>query len=90
MSTYWGYSCRSHTPPLNSEMWFNHGDKALGKALDAFKAGTWPTDEWDSPLPMSHSGYSTASPLYWLHEHPNCDVGIINEYGQYLGEVNDN
>jgi len=83
VSTYWGYACRSHSPELRSEAWFNHGDGALRKTLDSYRAGNWPTDEWDDPLPMSHQGYLTTSPIAWLREHPHCEVGIINEYGKY-------
>lgn len=83
MSTYWGYACKSHDPALVSEHWFNHGDGALRKVLDTYRLGYWPTDEWDQPLPMSHNGYSTSSPLYWLRGHAKCNIGIINEYGEY-------
>lgn len=81
MSTYWGYSCRTHTPPLNSEMWFNHGDEALRRVLGQYRAGNWPTDEWGYPLPMSHNGHLTSEPTAWLSRHEQCDIGIINEYG---------
>lgn len=86
MSTYWGYACRSHNPPLLSEMWLNHGDRALEKTLASYRSGHWPVDEWDCPVPMSFSGMSWHGPVAWLREHPNCDVGIINEYHRFMGE----
>jgi hypothetical protein len=32
---------------------------------------------------MAFRGYSTTGPIYWLRRHPHCDVGIINEYGEF-------
>jgi hypothetical protein len=29
VSTYWGYVCESHNPPLESEHWINHGEDVL-------------------------------------------------------------
>jgi hypothetical protein len=42
VSTYWGYVCESHNPPLISEHWFNHGEDVLTDAYRKERAGEWP------------------------------------------------
>lgn len=85
MSTYWGYVCVSHDPPLESEHWFNHGEDVLVDAFLRERAGEWPNDPsftaWDEPVPLVLRGYETTSPISWLREHPRCEVALRNEYG---------
>lgn len=82
MSTYWGYACVSHEPPLVSEHWFNHGDLLLAQVYKQVREGSWPDcDEWGTPGPVDSNGYLTNSPIYWLREHPDCEVVLHNEYG---------
>jgi len=85
VSTYWGYACVSHEPPIVSEHWFNHGDEALAKVFCLERAGEWPVDdrwpELGDPVPMVHRHYETTVPIVWLREHPNCTVVLHNEYG---------
>ena len=86
MSTYWGYVCDSHDPPLISERWFNHGEAVLTDAYTRERAGQWPTDPnitaWDEPVPVvSSGGYETTAPISWLREHPRCTLALHNEYG---------
>ncbi len=81
MSTYWGYQCISHDPPLTSEHWFNHGEETLRDLFAKVRAGTWPDDDILGPAPVDHRGYATNSPPVWLMEHPECEVVLNNEYG---------
>lgn len=87
MSTYWGFACVSHDPPLVSECWFNRGDDRLAEAFHLERAGEWPDDpKWpalENPMPMTYSDglHGTAAPIHWLREHPRCEVVLQNEYG---------
>jgi hypothetical protein len=100
MSTYWGYVCESHDPPLVSEHWINHGDRTLADAFHLERAGEWPdvpvivgVNDALGPEPEQvtfyDSGYGSAAPIYWLREHPRCEVALHNEYGerQLIGET---
>jgi hypothetical protein len=87
VSTYWGYVCKSHNPPIESEHWFNRGEDILREAYRLEQAGEWPTVAptaldlkygWDlDPEPVSW----TTEPIHWLRAHPHCDVALRNEYG---------
>lgn len=79
MSTYWGYVCLDHEPPLHSEHWLNRGEDALERFLRAWKAGGYTADT--SPMP-SMGQYPGAQPAYWLAAHPTCRVALGNEYGE--------
>lgn len=81
MSTYWGYVCKAHEPPIESEHWFNHGQHILAEVLTSERAGEWPSDEWGDPGAVNHRGYVTDSPVVWLRQHPHCKVWLRNEYG---------
>lgn len=90
MSTYWGFVCESHDPPLESEHWFNHGDKVLIDLFIRERAGVWPVDTaklerfpalGPEPMPVEHRGYVTTAPVDWLREHPRCSIALRNEYG---------
>ena len=86
MSTYWGFACVSHDPPLTSERWFNHGEGTLRQAFRLERAGAWPNDPdmpevLEEPLPVAHRGHATTAPIQWLREHPRCTVVLRNEYG---------
>ena len=78
MSTYWGYVCESHDPPLASDHWFNRGDDTLADVYRQVRAGTWPTT-----LVADHCGYRTTAPIEWLHQHPHCRVALHSEYGEH-------
>lgn len=81
MSTSWGYVCQSHNPNQHSEDWFNHGQDLLADVYRRVRAGAWPTDEDDDPVPVVHRGYETRAPVYWLRGHPHCMIALWNEYG---------
>jgi hypothetical protein len=95
LSTNWGYACISHDPPLVSECWFNHGEEVLVDAFLRERAGQWPSDpsggdvEWAEPMPVTLRSYATTSPIYWLREHPRCEVVLHNEDGEtrLIGET---
>lgn len=42
MSTYWGYVCESHDPPIESDHDLNHGDDALIDLYWKVRNGEWP------------------------------------------------
>lgn len=42
MSTYWGYVCLSHDPPIEGSRDLNHGDDALIDLYWKVTAGDWP------------------------------------------------
>lgn len=81
MSTSWGYVCQSHNPNQYSEDWFNHGQDLLTDVYRRVRAGEWPTDEDDDPVPVVHRGHETRAPVYWLRGHPHCMIALWNEYG---------
>lgn len=80
MSKHWGYVCRTHDPVLISEHWFNHGEDALSELYRKFHAEPWPVNEWGELEETFVHGERTATPVYWLREHRNCDVALHNEY----------
>lgn len=88
MSTYWGYVCESHDPPLISEHWINHGEEVLIETFFKVRAGEWPDDprmpDLGEPLPVVFyaSGYGSSAPVWWLGKHPHCAVSLHNEYGE--------
>lgn len=86
MSTYWGYSCVSHDPPLNSDHWLNHGEDVLIDAYLRERRGEWPDDDadlpWVEPEPVVLRGFESTAPIWWLRSHPHCEVVLHNEYGE--------
>lgn len=87
MSTYWGYVCDSHDPPLISERWFNHGEEVLIDVFRKERAGEWPMDMayplLEDPMPVVwRNGYETTAPIRWLRKHPHCTVNLHSEYGE--------
>lgn len=84
MSTYWGFVCRSHDPEIESEQWFNCGAAVLADAFQKERAGDWlNSEQFDEPLPVVAPGgtWVTSEPIYWLRQHPVCDVALRSEYG---------
>ena len=88
MSKSWGYVCLDHDPHLASEYWFNHGEDVLWDAWSRERAGAWPSrpegafppEDWD-PIPVTLRSQSTSEPIWWLRQHPGCEVALHNEYG---------
>lgn len=76
MSTYWGYVCVSHDPPIESEHWHNHGEQRL---VDALKARA---SYAAVPLDHDYGGDQLPPEGYWLRQHPHCRVLLRNEYGK--------
>lgn len=64
MSTYWGYVCLSHDPPMISERWLNRGGMALADLYRKERAGEWPNTPEDHPFYLAFEG----SPLPMLAE----------------------
>lgn len=89
VSTYWGYVCESHDPPIISEHWMNHGDERLAVLFWTERRDGWPSDPsitaWDEPVPVPYydgaDAYASTVPIVWLREHPHCRIALHNEYG---------
>jgi hypothetical protein len=87
MSRSVGYECLSHDPYLRSDTFINHGDDILQMAFTLERAGLWPStpdhlypeDQWD-PTPVADS--CGAAPIYWLRQHPKCQIGLFDEYNE--------
>ena len=82
MSTYWGYRCTSHDPPLDSETWLNHGEDELERGLrdrDAIVRAVAHVEEFFDP-------FDAPAWWYWLAKHPRCAVVVVNEYNRTLAE----
>jgi hypothetical protein len=80
LSTYWGFVCRSHDPEIESEHWFNCGAALLADVYQKERAGEWPNDfeePWQEPTAVG----GTRAPIFWLRQHPRCDVALRSEYG---------
>jgi hypothetical protein len=79
LSTYWGYRCLSHDPPLDSERLSNHHAdmlvatlRARPHVLKAIEVG------------HLHGGFITPEWWRFLVDHPRCEVVVVNEYGETL------
>src|ERR1044072_5819380 len=89
MSTYWGYACKSHDPPLVSEHWLNHGDDFLRTIYE--DRAQWlerhDADDNYGGIEVEYRGYGRRGIIEWLAEHRSCKVVLHNEYGteQTLG-----
>ena len=83
MSTYYGYVCLSHDPPLHSEHWLNRGEDTLRRFLAAWRAGGYTADTYPLPKLPVHRGWD-GDPAEWLAAHPNCRIGIGNENGEIV------
>lgn len=81
MSTYYGYVCRSHHPNIVSEHWINHGAEKLRDVAWIVRNGRWKVDENERPIPFYHDGVFWDAPIWWLLQHPHCDIALHNEYG---------
>lgn len=85
MSINWGYVCRSHSPNITSEQWFNldRGRDILRDVAKLVRAGQWPDHPLTGdPVQFYHEGQDHGAPIYWLNQHPHCDVALQNEYGE--------
>ena len=71
MSTYYGFRCHGHVPPIDSEPWHNHGAARLRLAL-----------QFDRHLVREYLNlcYNLPAELEWLAEHVECDVTVVSEY----------
>lgn len=84
MSTYWGFVCRSHDPEIESEHWFNRGAAVLADAFQKERSGEILNNQYGEPTQTIKSPlgtYETFEPIYWLRQHPRCDVALRSEYG---------
>lgn len=85
MSTYWYMECLSHDPPLRSENEFTqHTDDQYFAAGIRLIAERPLVIDWDeinyndgSPL-----GYYYINAIRFLDQHPKCEIGLLNEYGE--------
>lgn len=92
MSTHWGFTCLTHQPHINSGRLLNHGEALLLDAYFKVRAGRWPlltpAEHFmgEQVVPIFAPGYpeGTDAPIYWLREHPDCDVALADEYGEEI------
>lgn len=90
MSTYWYYECLDHDPPMQSgdeftqhtdDEWFKQGVKlAMDRPQPAddgeYWCGRFTDDHQRSRL------YFRMNARNFLHSHPTCKIGLIDEYGR--------
>jgi len=91
MSTYWYYECLDHTPALKSDdeftqhggdEWFRQGiDLANSRPVPADEGTYWHTADAGDEHERSRL-YFRMNALKFLHFHPTCRLGIVNEYGE--------
>lgn len=78
MSTYWYFECLDHDPPIRSgEEFTQHtGDSAYKAGIAMANASTIP-DAW------STDDYYGNNARRFLRAHPECEIGLVNEYGEH-------
>ncbi len=85
MSTYWYFECVSHTPALRSDDEFTQHteDDAFHAAVALAQARPLevPPDEWWYDDELWHSSYFERNARRFLQLHPECDLELVNEYG---------
>lgn len=85
MSTYWYLECLDHDPPLQSaEEISQHTDdeyhrRAVQLVNERPLDPEWENTYWQSG---SASTYFEAHARRFLVDHPKCNVGFFNEYGE--------
>lgn len=81
MSTWYGYVCLSHEPPLEQDRVF-HGHKGEEFLIWNLKRRRGQVQETSS----YHDQNGTANA--WLDEHPDCSVGVKDGYGKTVYTYN--
>lgn len=76
MSTYWGYVCETHDPPIVSERWFNRGETVLHRVFELERAGEWPNVPESDPLYLAYEG----EPMP-VHQYADDLIGTTGPYG---------
>lgn len=90
MSTYWYFECLSHEPPLRSDEEFTQhtGDRHWDRAMEL--AANRPVETDDSYWMRRSIGsdvervdsYFNMQARSFLSRHPDCHLGLVNEYGE--------
>lgn len=75
MSTWYGYVCLSHEPPLEQDRVF-HGHKGEEFLIWNLKRRRGQVQE------AAHRGSGAAVADAWLDGHPDCNVGVKDGYGE--------
>lgn len=84
MSTYWYFECLSHTPAIRSDDEFTqHTDDDLYKmGIDMAYSRPFHKDDMDEMCTDSSTrGQFQRAAFRFLVQHPECKLGITNEYG---------
>lgn len=90
MSTYWYFECQDHDPPLQSSDEFTQHTNDLHFKTGIAMAQTRPQPEdqgeywqgiFSTDIEQSRA-YFRMNALKFLHFHPTCRLGLINEYGE--------
>lgn len=83
MSTWTYYECHSHTPPISSSSEIGQhtydiprSQKLLAEREDVLKAV-----DLLGEIPQVDDIFDQAR-ISFIHQHPHCDIHIIDEYGQ--------
>lgn len=90
MSTYHYFECLDHDPPLQSEDEFTQhfNDEWFRQGIELAKSRPVPADEgeyWQGGHASDDErsrAYFRMNALKFLHFHPTCHLGIIDENGQ--------
>lgn len=77
MSTWYGYVCLSHDPYVEQDRMY-HGHRGEEFLIWSLKTRR---GQDAGPRPSDLDAQSTNA---WLDEHPNCNVGVKNGYGEMV------
>lgn len=77
LSTYWYFECKDHDPPLvSTEEFTQHtDDRNFIECVELAKHRPLPPDAY-------FRDYFKSNIAPFLHQHPNCNLGLVNEYGE--------
>jgi hypothetical protein len=90
MSTYWHYECLDHSPTLQSDeeftqhtddKWFKQGVEMAMNRPQAEDDGSYWRGGFEGDGGEA-GAYFRMNALKFLHFHPTCRIGLINEYGE--------
>ncbi len=89
MSTYWYFECLDHEPALQSsdeftqhtdDDWFRQGVELAKSRPQPEDDGSYWQGRFSSDREQSQA-YFRMNALKFLHFHPSCRLGLIDEYG---------
>lgn len=81
MSTYMYLECQDHTPPLTSDGEVGQHHYDLPRICDEISKRDLFAANAKADLGIDYGGYFTNNAARFLAQHPNCRIGIRDEYG---------